>query len=85
MQFYDAELLRARAHTHTEPNKRAAGFAAARELARRQGAWLFELRAALDDFELRGEPVRGGLADAVEKMPTDSPLPELVRARAALQ
>ena len=35
---------------------RAGDIAAALELARRQGATLFELRAALDDFELRGEP-----------------------------
>jgi class 3 adenylate cyclase/tetratricopeptide (TPR) repeat protein len=85
VRFYDAELLRARAHTHTEPNARAAGLATARKLARRQGALLFELRASLDDFELRGEPARSHLVDAVEKMPIDSPFPELARARAALQ
>jgi hypothetical protein len=28
------------------------------ELARRQGATFFELRAAVDDFDLRGEPAR---------------------------
>jgi predicted ATPase len=85
VRFYDAELLRARAHTHTDSSARAEGLAAARELARCQGAWLFEMRASLDDFELRGEPARKHLVDAVEKMPTDSPLPELARARAALQ
>jgi tetratricopeptide (TPR) repeat protein len=85
VHFYDAELLRARAHTHTEPNARADDLAAARELARRQGAWLFELRAGLDDFDLRGEPARKHLNDAVEKMPRNSPLPELARARVALQ
>jgi hypothetical protein len=31
MRFYDAELPRARAHTFTERNERAAGFAAAWE------------------------------------------------------
>jgi hypothetical protein len=85
VRFYDAELLRARAHTHTEPNARGAGLATARTLARRQGARLFELRASLDDFELRGEPARRHLVDAVEKTPIDSPLPELARAVAALQ
>jgi class 3 adenylate cyclase/tetratricopeptide (TPR) repeat protein len=85
VHFYDAELLRARAHTHTEPNARAAGLAAARVLAHRQGAWLFEMRASLDDFELRGEQARRHLLDVVQKMPIDSPLPELARARAALQ
>jgi predicted ATPase len=85
VHFYDAELLRARAHTHTEPNARADDLAAARELARRQGARLFEIRASLDDFDLRGEPARKHLIDAVEKMPRNSPLPELARARVALQ
>lgn len=85
VHFYDAELLRARAHTQTEPKVRAAGLATARELACRQGAWLFEMRASLDDFDLRGEPARRHLLGAVEKMPTDSPLPELTLARTALQ
>jgi class 3 adenylate cyclase/tetratricopeptide (TPR) repeat protein len=80
VRFYDAELLRARAHTHTERDERAAGFADARELARRQGAPLFELRAALNDFELRGEPARSYLVDAVKRMPADSRLPELAQA-----
>ena len=38
MCFYDAELLRLRAHTHTDPESRRAGVCAALELARRQGA-----------------------------------------------
>jgi hypothetical protein len=57
------ELLRLRAHTLTDPDARAAGFGAAVDLARRQGAPLFELRAALDDFELRASP-RGRLSPA---------------------
>ena len=84
MRFYDAELLRLRARTHTDPDARQADVAAALELARRQGATLFELRAALDDFELRGEPVRAALADAVARFPTDSAFPELARAQASL-
>jgi class 3 adenylate cyclase len=85
VHFYDAELLRARAHTHTEAKERADDLAAARALARRQGAPLFEIRACLDDFDLRGEPARKHLVDAIETIPKDSALPELVRARAALQ
>ena len=50
------------------------------ELARRQGATFFELRAAVDDFDLRGEPA---LVDAASRIPTDSRPPELARARAA--
>ncbi len=84
MRFYDAELLRLRAHTHTDPAARRADLAAALGLARRQGAHLYELRAALDDFELRGQPARDVLVDAVNRVPADSPLPELARARRIL-
>ena len=38
MHFYDAELLRLRAHTHTDPAARQADIDAALDLARRQGA-----------------------------------------------
>ena len=70
MCFYDAELLRLRAHTNTDLDARRADRETALELARRQGATLFELRAASDDFELRGQPVRGGLADVVSRFPS---------------
>jgi tetratricopeptide (TPR) repeat protein len=82
--FYDAELLRIRAHTHVDPDTQTAGFAAAAELARRHGAALFELRATLDDFELRGQPARAALVAAVSRMPTDGAMPEVALARAAL-
>jgi hypothetical protein len=82
--FYDAELLRVRAHTQVDPGARTAGFAAAAELARRQGAGLFELRATLDDFQLRGQPARAALVAAVSRMPTDGAMPEVALARAAL-
>jgi hypothetical protein len=85
MHFYDAELLRLRAHTHADPETMQADVSAAVDLARRQGATLFELRAALDDFELRGEPARAALADAASRILTDSALPELARAEAALK
>ncbi|MCW2686093.1 MAG: adenylyl cyclase class-3/4/guanylyl cyclase [Mycobacterium sp.] len=84
MCFYDAELLRLRAHTHTDPAGRRADVGAALELAHRQGATLFELRAALDDYELRGRPARAALTDAASHIPADSSLPELARARAAM-
>jgi class 3 adenylate cyclase/tetratricopeptide (TPR) repeat protein len=82
--FYDAELLRVRAHTHVDPDTRTSGFAAAAELARRQGAALFELRATLDDFELRGQPARAALVAAVSRMPTYGAVPEVALGRAAL-
>jgi hypothetical protein len=84
MCFYDAELLRLRAQTHADPATRQADINAALELARCQGAALFELRAALDDFELRGEPAAGAVADAAKRIPVSYEWPELVRATAAL-
>jgi hypothetical protein len=85
MHYYDVELLRARSHTHNDGESRAADLAAAVELARRQDAPLFELRAALDDFELRGLPARAVLADAAARLPADSALPEVARAQALLR
>ena len=85
MHFYDAELLRLRAHTHTAPKAIRADLEAALELARRQGARLFELRSALDDFELRGELARAALLAAVSRMPTDSAMPEMARARSTME
>ena len=85
MRFYDAELLRLRAHTHTDPDVRRADLTAALELARRQGAILFELRAALEDFELRGRPACAALATALSRMPCESTMPEAAMARAALE
>jgi tetratricopeptide (TPR) repeat protein len=85
MCFYDAELLRLRAHTHTDPNTRRAGVCAALELARRQGATLFELRAALDDFGHRGEPARAAVIDAASRIPATTTWPEVAEAQALLQ
>jgi tetratricopeptide (TPR) repeat protein len=84
MCFYDAELLRLRAQTHDEPGARHTDISAALELARHQGATLFELRAALDDFELRGEAAAAGVAAAADRIPADNASPELGRARVAL-
>jgi hypothetical protein len=84
MCFYDAELLRLRAQTHDDPAARQADINAALELARRQGATVFELRAALDDFELRGEPAAAAIAQAAKRIPANCAWPELVRAKAAL-
>jgi class 3 adenylate cyclase/tetratricopeptide (TPR) repeat protein len=84
MCFYDAELLRLRAHTQTDPDARRADVGAAVELARRQGATLFELRAALDDYELRGQPARAALIDVAGRIPANNAWPELARAQASL-
>ena len=84
MHFYDAELLRLRARTLLDPDARAACMGDALSLAHCQGAHLFELRAALDDFDHRGDPARAALDDVVSRMPVNSGWPELARAKAAL-
>jgi hypothetical protein len=45
---------------------------------------LFELRAALDDFELRGKAATAAVGDAINRMPAVSACPELAKAKAAL-
>ncbi len=84
IQFYDAELLRLRAHTLDDVDARHRHFRDAIQLARQQGAHLFELRSAADDFELVGEPARAALLEASGRIPADQPWPELARARALL-
>jgi class 3 adenylate cyclase len=81
----DAELLRLRAHTRSRLDEQKRDIAAAIEMARRQGAHLFRLRAALDDFELRGQPARTELLHSVRQISADSRWPELARARALLE
>jgi tetratricopeptide (TPR) repeat protein len=84
IQFYDAELLRLRAHTLDVTDERHRHFRDAIELARKQGAHIFELRSAADDFELVGEPARAALLEAVGRVPADQGWPDMARARALL-
>jgi hypothetical protein len=84
MHFYDAELMRLRAHTSDDLELRRADLRASVELARGQDAWIFELRSAADDFEHSGETARQALMDALHRFPTDSTWPELKRARTLL-
>ena len=79
MHFYDAELLRLRVHTHTDPEGPPSRHH--RRPRPPQGATVFELRAALDDFELRGHPA---LIDAARRIPTNNMWPELAQAQASL-
>jgi tetratricopeptide (TPR) repeat protein len=83
LRFYDAELLRLRAQTQPSTDRQADVFAAL-SLAAQQEATLFQLRAALDDFDLRGEQARAGLVDVLGRVPPGSLLPEAVRARQLL-
>jgi class 3 adenylate cyclase len=83
MHFYDAELLRLRARTTSDSLTRQADVTAALKLARSQDAPLFELRSAIDDFELRGDPARQSLVAAMKRLP-DAGWPELANARSLL-
>jgi hypothetical protein len=62
-----------------------ADIAAALQLGRRQSATLFELRAASDDFELRGKVAGGALVDVVSRFSADGAFPELAPAEALLR
>jgi class 3 adenylate cyclase len=84
LRMYDADLLSIRAHTTDDPDAQHADLRAAIELAKAQGAYVYELRAAADDFELVGEPARAALVDALSRFPADQTWPELARARALL-
>ena len=84
MHFYDAELMRLRAATLTEPASRRDGLAAALELGRRQGATLFELRCLLDIFDLVGNGARSELADVARRFPGDARWPESARLQQIL-
>ena len=84
LNFYRSELLRIRAATWEGIEQRDADLAAASELARRQGATIFALRAAVDQFTCQGPSARTVLIEAIDGFPADSTWPELARARALL-
>jgi hypothetical protein len=84
MHYYDAELLRIRARTQSTDEQRHADLAAAAQLARRQGAKVFELRSAMDGLESAGESWRDALIDAIGRFPAGTQWPELERAQALL-
>ncbi|MGE2718483.1 ATP-binding protein [Mycolicibacterium celeriflavum] len=84
VHFYDAELLRLRAHTESDADARDRCLRDALALARTQGATIFELRTAADLYRLGGDPARQVLAEAVDRFSPDSTWPELVGARALL-
>lgn len=85
MHFYDAELLRIRAHTTDDAESRRADLCAAIQLAREQGTPILEVRAAADYFDLDPGDGRAALSEAVSHFPADSTWPELARARALLE
>lgn len=82
MRFYNAELLRIRAYAAEDDSARRTSLREAVEMARQQGALIFELQAASELFELYGE--RQALADAISRFPSDSTWPGLSSAKALL-
>ena len=84
MHFHDAELMRLRAHTLTEPQQQRAALADAFEFARKQSATLFELRCLLDSFDLFGDSDRSALANVVSRFPGDARWAEYARAQELL-
>jgi tetratricopeptide (TPR) repeat protein len=85
MHFYDAELLRLRAHTTDDIGARREDLEAAWELARRQDAPIFQLRAATDLFALDGAPARHAVSGALNGFSEGSSWPEVAPARAMLE
>jgi hypothetical protein len=85
MHFYDAELLRIRASSHSDPTARHQDLRQAIELAQEQGALIYELRAALDDVELVGQPALAELNGVLARFPSGHDWPELKRAKALLE
>jgi len=85
-RFYEAERLRLLAGTNLVPRSRARQLLdEARALAHRQGALLFELRAALDSVRL--EPAATAvkvLARVTARFAPGAGYPELEEARALL-
>jgi predicted ATPase len=84
IQFYDAELLRLRAHTLDDIDERHRQLRESIQLAEKQSAHIFALRSAADDFELMGAPSRAALLEASGRISTDQMWPDLARARALL-
>lgn len=84
MNFYDAELIRIRAHCLPDESSRLAAIEAALALAHRQGAALFELRCLLDLVARGARDRRADLAAAVQAFPAGAELPELFLARKIL-
>jgi hypothetical protein len=78
-------LLRLRAQTTDDIGERREDLEAAWELARRQDAPIFQLRAATDLFALDGAPARDAVSGALSGFSEGSSWPEVAPARAMLE
>jgi hypothetical protein len=81
---HKAELLRAQAHTFEDADAQYAALKHAIEVAQEQGAVVFEMRCAVDAFEIVGESARPALEEALSKIGADQDWPDLAHARALL-
>jgi class 3 adenylate cyclase len=81
VEFCVAETLRARAHLAPQPVEVAARLREALDIARRQGAVVFQLRIARDLFVLEGEPERATVAEALAAFPPGASSPDLDAVR----
>jgi class 3 adenylate cyclase/tetratricopeptide (TPR) repeat protein len=84
IQFFDADMLRLRAHTLDDKDAKHTQLRKAIAVAQKQGAHIFEVRAAADDFELMGEQARAALVDALGRIPAGETWPDLARVQALL-
>jgi hypothetical protein len=84
VEFCVAETLRARAHLSVDRSEVAARLREALEVARLQGAVVFQLRIACDLFALEGDVSRAAVAEALEGFPPLASFPELDAARSLL-
>ncbi|CAN5456922.1 adenylate/guanylate cyclase domain-containing protein [soil metagenome] len=84
MRFHDAELLRIRATTRSEPGDRRADLRRAGALARSQHALIYELRCAVDAYADGSAESRRRLAEVLTRFGDDDTWPPAGRARALL-
>ena len=85
MHFHDAELMRLRAHTLTEPQSRHEALAAALEFARHQGRDSVRTTLSSRLFRPFGDGDRSELADVVRRFRGDARWPEFARAQRILR
>jgi class 3 adenylate cyclase len=84
MRFYDVETMRHLARLELNPVGREERLRDALNLARQQGAALFEIRVTSDLHELCGDGASGDLRAALDRFDAGAPYPEVQRARHAL-
>lgn len=80
MHFYDVETMRHLARLELNPEGRLERLREALDLARRQAAFLFELRVANDLYDLGGDGDGDALRTALKRFPDGTGYPEVALA-----